>query len=128
MNTRFFVFAVAPIVLSACMPARFVDPEIACRDRTLTLTHAPGYLSVRPNYIEVCRNTTIRIRLAPPVDVGNAGATPGAGAPEWLRASNGSRNEIRIAVPSDATLDQDFKYSLLIDGVGEVDPYVRIIR
>ena len=115
------------LTLTACAPTRFVDEGVACRDRRITLIHGLGHMTVVPPYVEVCRNTTLHVNLAPPVPVGLARTFPGDGQPEWLNRANVTTREILVDIPEDAVVDDLYKYGVAIEDVGQLDPYVRII-
>lgn len=108
-----------------------VDPELKCRDRLVTVNHAAGYLSAHPEYIDMCAGQRITINVAPPVDQGAARTAPaGKGNPEdanWLSSRNGNENRIVIDIPN-GTAYGTYKYSITIDGVGTLDPRVRVTQ
>ncbi|HSG65947.1 MAG TPA: hypothetical protein VLD39_13145 [Gammaproteobacteria bacterium] len=132
MTRTTLAIVVAAAGLGGCIPARMTedgmfDPEVMCRDRIVNVNHARGFLLIRPNFVEVCRNRVIRLRIDPPIDVGMGRTIPDDSAQAWLQRSNASPNEILIEVPGNAPLNETFEYTLQIDGVGTLDPYVRII-
>jgi hypothetical protein len=106
-----------------------VDPELTCRDRMVTVNHARGFLTAHPEYILVCKGQRILIDLTPPVERGSARTTPAndeAGS-RWLASENREdHGRIVIQVPSDDVEPGEFKYNITIDGVGTLDPRVRV--
>lgn len=110
---------------------KHVDPELICRDRRVTVNHAAGFLVAHPEYIEMCSGQSFTIHVVPPVDEGKARTTPGKGTPDdanWLNSNNEKeRNKIVIDIPKGTPYDE-YKYSITIDGVGTLDPRVRVTQ
>jgi hypothetical protein len=109
-----------------------VDPELTCGDRTVTVNHARGFLAAHPEYIVVCQGQRILINLVPPVERGSARTTPAEehaiGSP-WLSGENREdRRKIVIQIPAGTVEPGEYKYNITIDGVGTLDPRVRVSR
>lgn len=121
--------AIAVCILSGCA----VDgdrnggsvPHARCGAPPITVVHARGYLALNPETVDPCRGDRLTINLAPPVAPGSARTAPAEGGPQWLRRENKTRGTIYIDVPKD-TKPGVYKYSITIDGVGMLDPRVRI--
>ncbi len=104
------------------------DHEVACRDRTVTVHHAPGYLAAHPEHLEICAGRTVVVSLEPPVEAGAARTEPaGERRPPWLGNANRTRDRIEIRVPADADYGT-YKYSIAIDDVGTLDPRLTVSR
>ncbi len=113
-------------------PDAAVDAEIVCRDRTVRLRHVAGFLAANPEYIEICREQVLTVQIVPPAGMGRARTAGGMGssgaAAAWLNQSgNTAGNRILITVPEMAALDE-YKYSITVDGVGTLDPRLRVVR
>lgn len=109
-----------------------VDPELKCRDRLVTVNHAAGFLTAHPEYIEMCAGQRLTINVAPPVDKGAARTAPAKSNPDatWLDSRKGAEEDedkIVIDIPEGTKYDE-YKYSITIDGVGTLDPRVRITQ
>jgi hypothetical protein len=119
---------VAATILAACAVREPPgDPELACRDRLVTVNHAAGYLAAHPEHLEVCAGRTVVINVVPRVETGRARTAPADELqPGWLTARN-SGGRIAIVVPEDAAYGT-YKYNIVIDGVGTLDPRLTVSR
>lgn len=132
MNRSNLVLAVPMVFLAACTPRDFIDYDLACRNRTVTLNHASDSIRVNPPHVDVCGGYTVTINVVPRVPSGTArsrqAATGNPQPAEWLdRAATNGR--IVIEVPREGlTVGERYKYALEIDGVGALDPTIAIIR
>lgn len=130
MNAKTSWGAALAATLAACaareMPG---DPELVCRDRLVTVNHAAGYLAAHPEHLEVCAGNAVIVNIAPPVASGGARTVPaGERRPEWLGRSNTrERGRIEIRVPESAEYGT-YKYAIVIDGVGSLDPRLTVSR
>ena len=128
-TTISMALALSAIVLESCAPAP-VDPDVACRDRTITLNHVRhSSISITHPIVDMCLGRTLTIRVRP--SVAGAGSAPGpanSGA-SWLLAVAGDRgSQMAITVPSSGLEPgAEFEYTLTIPGVGVLDPTIRII-
>ncbi len=106
------------------------DPALTCKDRVITIHHARGYLSLSQEYIEMCRNQSLKINVVPRVPNDAARATASKKNPDarWLNGSSGNGRFIEVRVPSDATVGETYKFDLTIDDIGMLDPRVRVVR
>jgi hypothetical protein len=109
-----------------------VDPELTCRDRVVTVNHARGFLTAHPEYIVVCEGQKILINLVPPVEQGSARTTPAeehVDSAPWLNSENGEdRRKVVVQIPAENVESVVYKYNITIDGVGTLDPRVRVSR
>lgn len=95
---------------------------IACVDRHVTVNYASGVFIVNPNDVEVCQGKMVFIKLVPPPDNGKAKTThPNEG---WLNKSNSGDT---ITIDTAPAEKGDYKYSITIEGVGTLDPGVRVV-
>lgn len=106
------------------------DPALTCSDRVITINHAKGYLSLSQEYVEICRDRTLKINVVPRVPNNGARASASKKNPDarWLNGSSGNGRFIEIHVPSDATVGETYKFDLTIDEIGILDPRVRVVR
>jgi len=130
------VMMLLPIVfaVSACAtdgrPASQAELAMAsagCSEGNLKFHIGDAYLRVTPHDKCVEQGTTY---IASIVQHGNYEAVAGdiniAGAVTWLDKSNtGNKLQVVIVVPADAATGPE-KYELLVDGVGTLDPVVRV--
>jgi hypothetical protein len=136
MRRAAVVLALPAIVLTGCVAPESIDFDLACRARTVTLNHVRhASISVTNPVIDVCRGETIGIRVVPPVDPNRARSSPGPENPSatWLDRESMDGRRIDILVPPPDAEDapevgEELKYTLTIDGVGTLDPTIRIIR
>ena len=110
-------------------PSAGDDPEMSCRDRTVTVYQSTGFLAVYPEYIDVCRGQSITVRTLPRLDTGGVRTAPddkNPGDDSWLRIE-GREGTVVMKVPENAALGV-YKYSITVDGVGMLDPRARVVR
>jgi hypothetical protein len=119
------------LLMGGCAVDKDVDPELTCRDRVVTVNHARGFLAAHPEYIVVCPGQSILINLVPPVERGSARTTPAeehVDSAPWLNSENGEdRRNVVVQIPTDVE-PGEYKYNITIDGVGTLDPRVRVPR
>jgi hypothetical protein len=133
---KIFITVIMGLVMSGCAAKGPTDgdsdPEIKCQDRHVTVNHARGFLTAHPYYIKVCRGERILINVVPPVDREKASTMAGEEnlEAEWLNSRNATdRDPAIIQIPDDKGLEgREFKYSITIEGVGTLDPRVRVTR
>ena len=102
-----------------------VDLDLACRERFVFVLHQPkAAISVHAPYIEVCTTEKITIMFVPPVADDAAHSAPQAEADTWLDGDS-EDGKIELTVPMGAT--GEHKYTITVDGVGSIDPTIRII-
>lgn len=106
-----------------------IDFDVACRPRTVVVNHAADRIQVDDGYIDVCSGYRVTILVVPPVPAGAARSRSSSGNPpgsEWLTRESTTGGRIEIDVPNGTAL-RTYKYALIIDGVGSLDPYIRVI-
>ena len=128
MTRKMVTGLLIPLMLAACVSNQSVDEELACRNRIATLRHGDGFMEAYPPHLDMCIGYTLRINLRPRVPVGDARSVAATGGPEWLNRSNMSTDQILITIPDSVTVGETYKFGLAIEGVGTLDPYIRIIR
>ena len=127
MSKIIITLTLLTLALAGCVRDRstFIDLDLACRDRFVTVVHTPVSIVVAPPFMEVCPESTITVRIRPR-EAGETiadSSTPGT----WLNESTDAGGNITIEVPAEPTLDE-YKYSVRIQGSGTIDPRIRIIR
>lgn len=116
------------IVLASCTPVP-VDPDVACRPRTITLNHVRhSSIAISHPTVDMCRGLMLTVRVVPPVNgAASEAGSENAGA-TWLnKSASEDGRRIEIVVPMDASSGAEFKYTLTLPGVGALDPTIRII-
>jgi hypothetical protein len=114
-------------LLAACTTRPPGGPEPVCADRVVTVTYAPGYLAAHPEHLEVCGGNSVVFKFAPRIEPGTARTQPARGQPDWLRSREQKRGEIMIVVPENTPYDT-FKYEIVVDGIGKLDPRLTVSR
>jgi hypothetical protein len=122
------------ILTSGCAANGYVsgadDPELVCQDRQVTVNHAPAFLVAYPEYLVVCPGQQIVVNIVPAVPSGSAATAPAEknpGLSGWLQSENREGGRIVLQIP-EGTVAGEYKYSITIEGVGTLDPRVRISR
>ncbi|MEX2126384.1 MAG: hypothetical protein WD795_20995 [Woeseia sp.] len=122
------------LALTGCAPAMTrdggADPETTCGDRAVTVYQSTGFLAVYPEYIDVCAGYRVTITAVPRVADGNVRTQPEEGNPGmdgWLGVEGRPGGAVVIGVPADATAGV-YKYGIIVDGVGMLDPRIRVVR
>lgn len=111
-----------------------IDFDLACRDREVTFSYrSQASINVHPPYIDVCRGFTITVRIVPPVDPDEnptvIRSDPGnPESSEWLNRASDDGATIVFVVPETALLGARYKYEVDAEGIGSIDPTIRIIR
>jgi hypothetical protein len=122
-------FALSAIALSSCAPAP-VDPDVACRPRTITLNHVRhSSIAITHPTVDMCLGRTLTIRVRPSVAGAESAPGPENAGASWLKAvASEGGGQIVITVPSSGLEPgAEFQYTLTIPGVGVLDPTIRII-
>jgi hypothetical protein len=133
---KIFIMLTMGLIASGCAGKDPIngdsDPEIKCQDRNVTVLHARGFLTAHPEYIVVCPGQRILIKVVPPVDPGQARTMAGGENQEarWLNSTNKQdRHRTIIQIPDAKDVEEgEYKYSITIDGVGTLDPRVRVSK
>jgi hypothetical protein len=127
-------FVMVAILVSGCAANGTVksndDPELTCQDRRVTVNHAPAFLVAYPEYLVACAGQKIVVNVIPSVRPGSATTAPADRSPgpsDWLRSENLKGGQTVIQIP-EGTAAGEYKYSITIEGVGTLDPRVRISR
>lgn len=123
-----------PWLIAACAAGTGI-PECPAGD-TVRVTSKRGELAARPECITVARGSSFTLQLRDRPAAGMARTrpdsetNPGAG---WLQRANEEGRDIVISVPAGAPaadLCDDtgcyYKYEIEVDGVGVLDPRVRV--
>jgi hypothetical protein len=108
----------------------------ACKDRTVVLNYARGSIGINPNdyVIDMCPGYSVRVKL-----VGPGVKTGGARTKEklennphparWLNRTNVDGDFILIEVPEAGVQPNEaYSYNIYVDGIGMLDPVIRIIQ
>ncbi len=127
MNNKAKMLAVGSVALLAgCAQMAGRD----CND-TVTVNYRAASLRASPELAEVCPGGTLTVRLRPPAAAGAARTAPGSANPNanWLsgRAAKGDRIEL-VPDENEVEVGETYKYNITIDGIGTLDPRVRVIR
>jgi hypothetical protein len=116
------------LVLAGCAAPR---QDVTCRDKIVTVNHAPGSIVVPPREVEVDvkAGCALTLNIRPAVKA-NAARTKeerakNPHAAPWLNEATQEGAFIRIHVP-EGTPTGDYKYSIYIDDVGMLDPIIRV--
>lgn len=111
------------------------DFNAVCRDREVTFNYVrKAAIDVYPPLVEMCRGNRLTIRIVPPVDPGmhpaqssSFGDNPGPSG--WLNGTSTDGMTIALGpVPQSARDGQEYEYSISVQGIGSVDPTVRIVH
>ena len=135
MRTR-AIWVVAGLILASfagCSPLnQYSDP---CRGNSATVSVGPGQLHMRPECLEIEAGGSIELRLRLADGVGDVMTRP-APANEnakWLSSSELRDGTIVLTAPSEKSGNDpcqedvcEYKFEIIADKVGELDPRVRI--
>ena len=131
MKTKINIsITVLTLAISACIAPSALS-ESHCEgkqpDEVVTLNHGPSRLILAPDTVDVCPDQTIAIVIAPPAPVNTIWTqdVPVAADSAWLRESNQTVNRLEIKVPP-TQAEKVYKYKIMVPGVGELDPRVRV--
>lgn len=96
---------------------------------TVNVISFRGHLEVQPERIEAYPDSTVTLRFRNGAPLGNAHTKQvGIGA-DWLDADNDNKvspDEIVLVVPREARRGTEYKYVLVVDGIGTLDPVIVI--
>ena len=101
----------------------------SCNDE-VTVNYRAANLRASPELAEVCPGGTLTVKLVPPIGRGSAATAPGPQNPKatWLSGSVSQGAEIKLHADKDeVVVDETYKYSITIEGIGTLDPRVRVI-
>jgi hypothetical protein len=103
--------------------------ELGCGHRVGTLHHGPSKLQLTPPIIVMCPDFNFTININPPnLAKGKARTVPKVvdSGEAWLYQTNTTDpNKIIIPVPAGKP-DDDYDYEVWVDGIGMLDPRVRV--
>lgn len=111
------------------------EPGAPCRSDSATIMAAPGQLHIKPECLTVAAGESLTLRLRVADSVRAVSTRPGAGFAfaSWLSGSAERGGAIVLTAPSekntgDACTDREceYKFEILVDGVGMLDPRVRV--
>lgn len=132
MNTKITLVTILAVTVTGCVAGPGFDtsslqPGGKCSNGNLKFSIGETFLNVTPKAKCAAPGDTIVAQIR---EHGNFKAVAGdietTGGESWLDEDNGSnRVRITIEVP-EATADGDYKYSLIVPGVGRLDPVVRV--
>lgn len=128
---RLLASAAFAAVLAGCATMETPEGPIpSCDTVHVTVTHAPGYLALYPEHVYICKQETLVIETAPPVDEGDAQVVAaGKMRAEWLGGTSDARGIIEIKIPDLPESEYgEYKYSLTIEGIGTLDPRFTVTR
>lgn len=104
-----------------------------CRDKTVnaifTDSEAETSLRIVPGRVRICEGKDILVKLPQSMGSGKIAETrenTGPKSAPWLNKTISSGDTIKIEVPEGAASPDDYKYDLIIGGVGSIDPRVRV--
>jgi hypothetical protein len=116
-------------------------PDVSCRGQSAKIHASPGMLRINNECISARAGQTIRLELVGGKAPGTVHTRPdrqkNANA-KWLDQSNTDEGEIRFVVPAVKPVDTrdgadsceenvcTFKYEIVVDGVGMLDPRIRV--
>lgn len=124
------MMGVVPVLASGCCTLN--QPDDPCRSDNATVFVAPGQLHVKPECVTTEAGGTITLELRRAEGVGPVETVPATvnEAATWLSASSDERDTIVIEVPEDICESGvcEFKYEIRVEGVGMLDPRVRVTR
>ncbi len=102
------------------------------KDVSVTVKHSKTGLRVTKELKEVRAGGTFTIKTSPRKNTNKAHSKQAPGTPRWLTGHCNKTGEICCTVPKTALTTRQkekiYKYSITVDGVGTLDPRVRVIR
>ena len=110
-------------VLGACSPKN----SQTCPDRHVNLIaktgneNAPTILQVKPDTIVVKEGCSFEVRFTGDITVSTVGKTEA-----WLTKGSQKVSPIIITAPSGTAQDEPYKYTIVVDNFGTLDPRARI--
>ncbi len=112
-------------VLVACSPMN----GDTCPDRHVNLIAKignktkPSILQVKPDTIVVKEGCEFEVRFSGGLSVSTVGKTQA-----WLTKSSQSTSPIKIKAPSGTAQEEPYKYAIVVDEIGTLDPRARVTR
>lgn len=124
-KTRIMATGVASLLAGCAQMA-----ERPCSD-TVTVDYREAFLHARPPLAQVCRGGTLTVIFRP---IGKDGGKPAHTAPgpqngkaAWLRGSSPKGDRIVLDIDESVPLGE-YKYDVTVDGIGTLDPRVRVMK
>jgi hypothetical protein len=128
MSKQLTILAMAMMALLAGC-AQMAGRE--CND-TVTVDYKEAFLHARPEVANVCRGGTLTVKFHP---IGKDRDKPARTAPgrqngnaTWLSGSTTKGDQIILDIDEKAQVDRIYKYSITVDGIGMLDPRVRVMK
>jgi hypothetical protein len=133
MTRTMMVLALSTIGLAGCASVDRTPDN--CRDKTVVLNYARGSIGINPNdyVVEMCSGNSLKVKLVGP-GIHKGGARTKAKQEKnpqpapWLSRTNLEGDFILIKVPGSVAVDEAYHYYIYVDGVGMLDPVIRIIQ
>jgi hypothetical protein len=134
MKALIALLATGSLFLAGCASQQFTQACAETQSKHITIKYGDSEIRAVPATRDVRKNKYFEIRLDPQagyegkkVTVNGVGA--GAG---WIKGngkkSDAGKEKIVICTPSDPAEGTEFKYTVTIENVGELDPHVRVIN
>lgn len=128
MNSQVKILATAvAALLAGCAQMA----ETPCKNE-VTVDYREAFLHARPPVVDVCRGGTLTVILNP---VGSERDKPAHTAPgpqngtaNWLSGRSLKGEDIVLDIDEKAQVGQEYKYSVTVDGIGTLDPRVRVMK
>jgi hypothetical protein len=117
-------------ILGACSPMN----GDTCPDRHVNLIatggneKAPTILQVKPDTIVVKEECSFEIKFVGAITVSTVGDKESAveGGKNWLSKPAQSNSPITIKAPSGTAQEEAYKYTIVVDEIGTLDPRARV--
>jgi hypothetical protein len=117
-------------VLVACSPMK----NDTCPDRHVNLIakignkSKPSILQVKPDTIVVKEGCEFEVRFTGDISVSTVGGKESAveGGKNWLSKPAQSSSPIKIKAPSGTAQEEPYKYAIVVDKIGTLDPRARV--
>ena len=120
------VLCLMSLILNAC--AGIIPDGTKCPNKSVTAKTKRGgegassWLKIYPAVVKVKRGCSFQVRFPP----GASGSTSNTTGQAWLNKPS-TPERVEITVPLDKTPGEEFKYSIKVDGFGEIDPRIRVV-
>jgi hypothetical protein len=89
---------------------------------------APSILQVKPDTIVVKEGCEFEVRFTGDLSVSTVGGKESAveGGKNWLTKPAQSSSPIKIKAPSGTAQEEPYKYAIVVDKIGTLDPRARV--
>ncbi len=137
MNNKTILLVVVSMFVTACAMNPDVpqfDKKYKCDRQNLNLLLNVNKIQLVPKKIKcvepgkeyIMKITVLGNDLK--ISAGDVTMTPKSGNPAWLSGTNSSdQKELKFTVDSGAELNMDHSYIIKVDGVGILDPIVKVV-